>query len=85
MKKINNITLAGCATAGTTMKTAEATDQTTGRYLFEIDRSNDQSSHWSNFAVERFYNFAHYTSNARMTFLSFRWLVFLISWQRNDR
>ena len=32
--------LAGCATASTTAKTAEAT----GRYLLEIDRSNDQSS-----------------------------------------
>ena len=30
--------LAGCATASTTAKTAEATDQTTGRYLLEIDR-----------------------------------------------
>ena len=36
--------LAGCATASTTAKTAEATEQTTGRYLLEIDRSNDQSS-----------------------------------------
>ena len=34
------ITLAGCATASTTAKTAEAT----GRYPVEIDRSNDQSS-----------------------------------------
>ena len=33
--------LAGCATASTTAKTAEATEQTTGRYLLEIDRSND--------------------------------------------
>ena len=36
--------LAGCATASTTAKTAKATEQTTGRYLLEIDRSNDQSS-----------------------------------------
>ena len=36
--------LAGCATASTTEKTAEATDQTTSRYLLESDRSNDQSS-----------------------------------------
>ena len=34
--------LAGCATASTTAKTAEATERTTGRYLLEIDRSNDQ-------------------------------------------
>ena len=39
-----NKPLAGCATASTTAKTAEATVQTTGRYLLEIDRSNDQSS-----------------------------------------
>ena len=37
-------TLAGCATASMTEKTAEATEQTTGRYVLEIDRSNDQSS-----------------------------------------
>ena len=36
--------LAVCATASTTANTAEATEQTTGRYLLEIDRSNDQSS-----------------------------------------
>ena len=60
--------LAGSATASTTAKTAEATDQTTGRYLLEIDRSNDQSSDRSNFAVDRFYYSAHCTSIAGMNF-----------------
>ena len=64
--------LAGCATASTTAKTAEAIDQMTGRYLLEIDRSNDQSSDRSNFAADHFYNSAHCTSIARMTFFEFQ-------------
>ena len=65
-------TLAGCATASTTAKTAEATEQTTGRYLLEIDRSNDQSSDRSNFAVDRFYNSAHCTSIAGINYFEFQ-------------
>ena len=61
-------TLAGCATASTTAKTAEATDQKTSRYLLEIECSNDQSSDRSNFAVDRFCNSANCASMARMTF-----------------
>ena len=57
---------------GATAKTVEATDRTTGRYLLEIDRWNDQSSDRSNFAVNRFYNSAHCTSIARMTFFEFK-------------
>ena len=62
------LALAGCATASMIAQTAEATDQTTGRYLLEIDRSNDQSSDRTNFAVHRFYFSAHCTSIAGMTF-----------------
>ena len=48
-------TLAGCTTAITT---TEVTDQTTGRYLLEIDHSNYQLSERSNFAVDHFYKIA---------------------------
>ena len=70
-------TLAGCATARPTAKTVEATDQTTGRYLLEIDRSNDQSSDRSNFAVDRYDYSAHCTSIAGINFFFFRLVVFL--------
>ena len=65
---LQHCALAGCATASTSAKIAEATDQTTSRYLLEIDRSNDQSSDRSNFAVDRLYYSAHCTSIAGMTF-----------------
>ena len=61
-------TLAGCATVSTAAKNAEATDQTIGRYLLEIDCSNDRS----NFVVDCFYNSANCTSIARMTFFEFQ-------------
>ena len=60
--------LAGCATASTTSKTAKATDQRTVRYLLEIDRLNDQSSDRSNFAVDRFYYSAPCTLIAGINF-----------------
>ena len=68
-KTVNSkLSIASCATASTTAKTVEMTDQTAGRYLLEIDRSNDQSSDQSISAVDRFYNSAQCTLNARMSF-----------------
>ena len=66
-----SISVAGCATASTTAKTAEATDQTTSRYLLEINRSNNQSSDRSNFAVDRFDYSVHCTS---ITGINFFWV-----------
>ena len=57
-------------------ETAEATDQTNGHYLLEIDRSNDHSTDRRNFSVDRFYNFGRCTSIARITFLSFELVFF---------
>ena len=63
-KTVNSkLSITSCATASTTAKTVEMTDQTAGRY-----RSNDQSSDQSISAVDRFYNSAQCTLNARMSF-----------------
>ena len=65
--------LAGCATA----KTAEATEQTTGRYLLEIDRSNDQSSDRGQILLSIVFIIPHSVHRSlEWLFLSFTLVVF---------